>query len=100
MVQWLRLSIPNVEGVGSIPGQGTKTPCGKEKKNWGHRKTLCQEPHRILLGFNRIRYANPQICHFGKKTFKPEAAEKQQTQEELSALLICLKAGCSDTFPL
>ena len=68
MVQWLRLSIPNVEGVGSIPGQGTKTPCGKEKKNWGHRKTLCQEPHRILLGFNRIRYANPQICHFGKKT--------------------------------
>ena len=40
MVQWLRLRIPNVEGVGSIPGQGTKTPCGKEKKI-GDTERLC-----------------------------------------------------------
>ena len=26
MVQWLRLRSSNAEGVGSIPGQGTKTP--------------------------------------------------------------------------
>ena len=41
MIQWLRLSIPSVEGVGSIPGQGTKTPCGKEKKIVGDTERLC-----------------------------------------------------------
>ena len=34
VVQWLRLSIPNAGGSGSIPGQGTKTPhamqCGQK----------------------------------------------------------------------
>ena len=25
VVQWLRLSIPNAEGLGSIPGQGTRS---------------------------------------------------------------------------
>ena len=46
MVQWLRLSIPNVEGVGSIPGQGTKILCGKEKKI-GDTERLCA---RSLIG--------------------------------------------------
>ena len=38
VVQWLRLSIPNAGGAGSIPGQGTKIPhavcCTKKKKNF------------------------------------------------------------------
>ena len=42
----------------------------------------------------------PKYAIWQKDCFESEAAEKQQTQEELSALLICLKAGCSDMFPL
>ena len=26
VVQWVRLHAPNAEGLGSIPGQGTRTP--------------------------------------------------------------------------
>ena len=32
MVQWLRLCAPIAEGIGSIPGQGTKIPNGVAKK--------------------------------------------------------------------
>ena len=35
-VQWLRLHAPNAQGIGSIPGWGTKIPhavlCGQKKK--------------------------------------------------------------------
>ena len=31
VVQWLRLHAPNTEGLGSIPGQGTKSPCAAAK---------------------------------------------------------------------
>ena len=37
VVQWLRLRALNAGGTGSIPGQGTKTPCasqcGQKKKS-------------------------------------------------------------------
>ena len=49
VAQWLRLCASNASGVGSIPGQGTKTPHAtkhdqktrtkKKKKPKGNRKT-------------------------------------------------------------
>ena len=43
MVPWLRLHSPNVGGLGSIPGQGTKIPHAARKTwfsqiNWGEKK--------------------------------------------------------------
>ena len=41
VVQWLRLCASNAEGVGLIPGQGTKIPhamhCGQKLKKQGTR---------------------------------------------------------------
>ena len=41
VVQWLRLCAFPAEGMGSIPGQGTKIPCttqNDQKKKWGKKK--------------------------------------------------------------
>ena len=40
-VQWLGLHASTAGGMGSIPGQGTKIPCGVAKKEWLKLQILC-----------------------------------------------------------
>ena len=50
MVQWLRLCAPIAEGIGSIPGQGTKIPhaVGMAKKSEYFLITALIFRHNIL----------------------------------------------------
>ena len=51
VVQWLRLSASTAEGMGSIPGWGTKIPCavgyGQKKK----KKKNCMESKPLTFAF-------------------------------------------------
>ena len=69
VVQWLRLQGPNVEGPGSIPGQGTKShvlklrPCESESVHCSV-VTNSLQPHELnvahqtplSMGFSRQEY--------------------------------------------
>ena len=44
VVQWLRLHAPNAGDMGLIPGQGTKIPQAKKRKN----KQMNKKPHKYL----------------------------------------------------
>ena len=50
-IQWLKFRTPNTEGIGSIPGQGTKIPCstGHDKNK---PKTATNFP---ILSFGEVR---------------------------------------------
>ena len=50
-IQWLKFHTPNTEGIGSIPGQGTKIPCstGHDKNK---PKTATNFP---ILSFGEVR---------------------------------------------
>ena len=56
MVQWLRLLAPNAEGMGLIPGQGSKTHVAsktqhnqKQKNEWINKWILCTSFHIMFL---------------------------------------------------
>ena len=66
MVQWLRLPISNAEGMGSIPGWGTKTPHATQQKKKKKKKqaqkisaggqTHCLPSEQVLEGtLNRVQ---------------------------------------------
>ena len=43
MVQWLRLCTPNAAGLGSVPGQGTRSCILKLKRPYAAAKTWCSQ---------------------------------------------------------
>ena len=49
MVQWLRLHASNAEGVGSIPGQGTKMPQNTDKKLINRNKKLTYFGNHFIM---------------------------------------------------
>ena len=58
MVQWLRLCPSNAEGVGSIPGQGTKIPHAAQPKS--KNKQTENSPSLLPPGASRICSPKPQ----------------------------------------
>ena len=72
-----------------------------KKKKLGTQKDFVPGASQDPARFQQDQICQPPYMPFWQKdSFEPKAAEKQQAQEELSALLICLKAGCIDKFPL
>ena len=71
MVQWLRLSAPNAEGLGSIPGWGTrshvrllKTPRATSKTQHGQTNKNHQQAKYVLLNFRMqsITWREANLC--------------------------------------
>ena len=64
MVQWLELHVFTVEGLGSIPCQGTKTSHTetrekkKEKRNFKKKKTVLQ---RVQYGGVMLKQGDPEL---------------------------------------
>ena len=71
------------------------------KKKLGIQKDFVPGALQDPARFQWDQICQPPNTPFSQKDcFEPKAAEKKQTQEELSGLLICLKAGCIAKFPL
>ena len=49
MVQWLRLCVPNAEGLGSIPGQGTRSHMTQLR--------VCMSQPKILSTMTKTHYS-------------------------------------------
>ena len=54
MVQWLRLHASNADGVGSIPGQGTKMPQKTDKKLINRNKKLTYFGNHFIMYISQI----------------------------------------------
>ena len=92
VVQWLRLHVPNAEGPGSIPGQGTRSQMPQLRAGMPQLKIPCaasQRPHMAQLTIE-----DPMCCNY-----EPEQPDKSINSFKNSGWQRKLWAPCIPVSP-